>query len=132
MQEFAGGFAVGLAAEQVRVLPIAEAQVAGARIVAIEASFDDPLRLVRQLVDQGPTLGHPITLVNSLNPYRLAGQKTGAFEVCEDLGGAPDRFDRGEGGHDHAVGDAPPGCETTAAVMHVAPADTPDRLLAPA
>lgn len=90
------GAAAGI--ESIVVLPagriaagkLLQAQVAGARIVAIEGSFDDALRLVRQLVDQGPALGHPMTLVNSLNPYRLAGQKTAAFEVCEDLGGAPD------------------------------------------
>jgi len=66
-----------------------QAQVAGARIVAIEGDFDDALQLVRQMAD-GPDAGPEVQLVNSVNPHRIAGQKTAAFEVCEDLGGAPD------------------------------------------
>ena len=69
---------------------LVQAQMAGAQVVAIDGSFDDALRLVRELVERGPALGHPLTLVNSVNPHRLAGQKTAAYEVCEDLGGAPD------------------------------------------
>jgi threonine synthase len=69
---------------------LVQAQMAGAHVVAIEGSFDDALRLARQLVDRSPGLGHPVTLVNSVNPHRIEGQKTAAFEVCEDLGGAPD------------------------------------------
>jgi threonine synthase len=64
---------------------LAQAQICGARVVAIQGSFDDALRLVRELVDR-----HPIALLNSINPYRLEGQKTAAFEVLETLGGAPD------------------------------------------
>jgi threonine synthase len=64
-----------------------QAVVAGARIVAIDGNFDVALRVVRALAEQDD---HPITLVNSVNPYRLEGQKTGAFEVCDDLGRAPD------------------------------------------
>ena len=45
--------------------------------------------MVRELTDE-PDQGPPVTLVNSVNPYRLEGQKTAAFEICEDLGGAPD------------------------------------------
>ena len=45
---------------------------------------------MRDLVEDDRALGRPVTLVNSVNPYRIAGQKTAAFEVCEDLGGAPD------------------------------------------
>jgi threonine synthase len=90
------GAAAGL--ETIVVLPVGriasgklvQAQLAGARVVGIDGSFDEALRVVRDLVDQGPALGHPLTLVNSVNPHRLAGQKTAAFEICEDLGGAPD------------------------------------------
>jgi len=66
-----------------------QAQVAGARVLAIEGGFDEALALVRELTET-PDPDHPVTLVNSVNPYRLQGQKTAAFEVCEDLGGAPD------------------------------------------
>jgi threonine synthase len=66
-----------------------QAQVAGARVLQIEGNFDDALRIVRELTDE-PDPAHPVALVNSVNPDRLEGQKTAAFEVCEDLGGAPD------------------------------------------
>jgi threonine synthase len=66
-----------------------QAQAAGARVVAVDGNFDDALRIVREMADQ-PDPDHPVTLVNSVNPYRIEGQKTAAFEVCEDLGGAPD------------------------------------------
>ncbi len=64
---------------------MAQAQVAGAQVVQIEGSFDDALRLVRVISDE-----HPITLVNNLNPYRLEGQKTAAWEIIDDLGRAPE------------------------------------------
>jgi len=64
-----------------------QAIVAGARVVAVEGNFDAALRVVRALAEQDD---HPVALVNSVNPDRLAGQKTGAFEVCDDLGRAPD------------------------------------------
>ena len=57
----------------------------GARIVAIDGNFDDALRLAREATDR-----HPIALVNSVNRYRLEGQKTAAFEIVDDLGDAPD------------------------------------------
>ena len=58
----------------------------GADVVSIAGSFDDALNLVRQIVQT-----YPIALVNSINPWRLEGQKTGAFEICDQLGGhAPD------------------------------------------
>lgn len=58
----------------------------GAEVISIEGSFDDGLRLVR-----GISQSYPIALVNSVNPWRLEGQKTGAFEICDQLGGrAPD------------------------------------------
>jgi len=57
----------------------------GAQVVQIEGSFDDALRLVVEITQK-----YPIALVNSLNPYRIEGQKTAAFEICDDLGAAPD------------------------------------------
>ena len=57
----------------------------GAQVVQIDGSFDDALTLVVQISQK-----HPISLVNSINPYRIEGQKTSAFEICETLGHAPD------------------------------------------
>ncbi|HWQ46592.1 MAG TPA: threonine synthase [Longilinea sp.] len=57
----------------------------GAEVIQIDGSFDDALDLVVAISDHSP-----IALVNSLNPYRLEGQKTAAFEICETLGQAPD------------------------------------------
>lgn len=58
----------------------------GAEVISIAGSFDDGLRLVREIVER-----QPIALVNSVNPWRLEGQKTGSFEICDQLGGrAPD------------------------------------------
>ena len=65
---------------------LAQAVMHGAQVLAVNGNFDDALRLVRELTEQ-----HPITLVNSINPYRIEGQKTGAFEICDQLDGvAPD------------------------------------------
>lgn len=64
---------------------LAGAGAHGAQIVEIEGSFDRALELARQLAEQ-----RPITLVNSLNPYRLEGQQTAAFEICDALAGPPD------------------------------------------
>jgi threonine synthase len=64
---------------------LAQALIEGATVLAIEGNFDDALRIVLKLSEE-----HPIALLNSLNPYRLEGQKTGAFEVCDWLGHAPD------------------------------------------
>ncbi len=90
------GAAVGL--EVIVVLPagqiahgkLLQAQMAGARVVAVDGNFDEALEAVRNLVDDADSADRPVTLVNSVNPHRIAGQKTAAFEVCEDLGGAPD------------------------------------------
>ena len=90
------GAATGL--EVVVVLPqgqiaagkLLQAQVAGARVVGVDGNFDRALKAVLELVENADSADRPISLVNSLNPHRLAGQKTAAFEVCEDLGGAPD------------------------------------------
>jgi threonine synthase len=75
---------------QIAAGKLLQAQMAGARVVGIDGNFDDALQVVRDLVDDAQASGRPVTLVNSVNPHRLAGQKTAAFEVCEDLGGAPD------------------------------------------
>jgi threonine synthase len=64
---------------------LAQALAHGARVISLDGNFDDALRLVRELVAR-----HPIALVNSVNPFRLEGQKTAAFEVLEDLGEAPE------------------------------------------
>ncbi|MFN2136943.1 MAG: threonine synthase [Candidatus Promineifilaceae bacterium] len=58
----------------------------GAEVISVDGSFDDALEMVRAIVER-----QPIELVNSINPWRLEGQKTGAFEICDQLGGrAPD------------------------------------------
>jgi threonine synthase len=64
---------------------LAQALMHGARVVALRGNFDDALTLVRELAQK-----HPIELVNSVNPYRIEGQKTAAFEVMDELGEAPD------------------------------------------
>jgi threonine synthase len=81
---------VVLPAGRIAAGKLLQAQVAGARVVAVDGNFDDALRIVRELAEDGASFGHPVTLVNSVNPYRIEGQKTAAFEVCDDLGGAPD------------------------------------------
>ena len=64
---------------------LSQAVIHGAKVIAIKGNFDDALTLVREITEK-----HPITLVNSLNPYRIEGQKTGSFEICDVLGEAPD------------------------------------------
>ena len=64
---------------------LAQAIAHGARILAVDGSFDDALALARAVSDR-----QPIALVNSVNPYRLEGQKTAAFEIVDELGDAPD------------------------------------------
>jgi threonine synthase len=64
---------------------LAGAVAYGAQVVQVQGSFDDALSLVVEITQK-----HPIALVNSLNPYRLEGQKTAAFEICDGLGAAPD------------------------------------------
>ena len=72
---------------QIALGKLLQALAAGARVVAVDGNFDDALRIVRALAEQDE---HPVTLVNSVNPFRLDGQKTAAFEVCDELGRAPD------------------------------------------
>src|SRR3954449_8525652 len=63
---------------------LAQALIHGARVLQVRGNFDDALRIVRELGDR-----EPVTVVNSINPYRIEGQKTGAFEVVDTLGDAP-------------------------------------------
>ncbi|MHB8155745.1 MAG: threonine synthase, partial [Candidatus Omnitrophota bacterium] len=64
---------------------LSQALIHGAKVLAIKGNFDDALDLVKEI-----TKMFPITLVNSLNPYRIQGQKTASFEICDYLGDAPD------------------------------------------
>jgi threonine synthase len=91
----AAAYAAAGGLESIVVLPkgqiaagkLLQALVAGARVIAIDGNFDAALRIVRELATDP---SHPIALVNSVNPDRLAGQRTAAFEVCDDLARAPD------------------------------------------
>jgi len=71
-----GGIALG---------KLAQAMIQGATVIEIDGNFDHALRLVRDITER-----YPITLVNSVNPYRLQGQKTASFEIVDQLGKAPD------------------------------------------
>lgn len=64
---------------------LSQAMMYGAEIIAIKGNFDEALERVIEI-----SKNHPVTLVNSVNPYRIEGQKTGAFEICDALGDAPD------------------------------------------
>ncbi len=64
---------------------LAQAIIYGAEVIAIDGNFDEALHIVREITED-----EPITLVNSVNPYRIEGQKTAAFEICDVLGDAPD------------------------------------------
>jgi threonine synthase len=64
---------------------LSQALIHGARVLAVDGNFDDALNLVREI-----TAKYPITMVNSLNPFRIEGQKTGSFEICDALETAPD------------------------------------------
>ncbi len=64
---------------------LAQAVAHGGEIVALDGSFDEALQIVRDLAER-----HPVALVNSVNPHRIEGQKTAAFEIIDELGDAPD------------------------------------------
>ena len=64
---------------------LAQAMMEGAVVIQIKGNFDDGMRLVKEVAQSAP-----VTIVNSINPYRLQGQKTAAFEIVEELGRAPD------------------------------------------
>jgi threonine synthase len=70
---------------KIAVGKLAQALMHGARVIALQGNFDQALEIVRKLADD-----HPVELVNSVNPYRIEGQKTAAWEVVDDLGEAPD------------------------------------------
>ncbi len=77
--------AVLVPAGKIAMGKLAQALVHGARLLQVDGNFDDCLDLCRDLAEH-----YPVTLVNSVNPDRIEGQKTAAFEVCDVLGGAPD------------------------------------------
>lgn len=64
---------------------LAQAMIYGAVVIQIKGNFDDGMRLVKEVAQETP-----VTIVNSINPYRIQGQKTAAFEIVEELGFAPD------------------------------------------
>lgn len=64
---------------------LAQAMIHRARVIQVEGNFDEALTIVKGVAER-----YPVTLVNSINPFRLEGQKTAAFEVCDQLGAAPD------------------------------------------
>ena len=74
-----------LPAGEVALGKLSQALIHGAKVLAVDGNFDDALRLVREICDRCP-----ITLVNSVNPYRIEGQKTASFEIVDTLGDAPD------------------------------------------
>ena len=99
---------------------LAQALLYGAEVLAVKGNFDRALAIVREVADT-----YPVTLVNSLNPYRLQGQKTAAFEVVDALGEAPDWLciPVGNAGNISAYwmaggGADPPGDERAAAQRH--------------
>jgi threonine synthase len=83
----AGLPALVLVAESAARGKLVQARALGARVLAVRGSFDEALAAARRLADRGDYV-----LVNSLNPNRVAGQKTAVFEIVEELGGAPDAF----------------------------------------
>jgi threonine synthase len=64
---------------------LSQALIHGAKVVAVDGNFDQALDMVRHITEK-----HDVTLVNSINPFRIEGQTTAAYEVCDDLGDAPD------------------------------------------
>jgi threonine synthase len=64
---------------------LSQAMIHGARVIQVLGNFDEALTLVREISEK-----YPVTLVNSINPYRIEGQKSAAFEICDALGDAPD------------------------------------------
>jgi len=70
---------------KIAVGKLAQALMHGARVIALQGNFDEALAIVRELADR-----NPVELVNSVNPWRIEGQKTAAYEVCDELGEPPD------------------------------------------
>lgn len=76
--------AVLLPKGEVALGKVSQSMMHGAKVIAVSGNFDEALNIVRDI-----TVNYPVTLVNSINPYRIEGQKTGAFEICDVLGDAP-------------------------------------------
>lgn len=70
---------------QIALGKLAGSMIYDAQVIQIQGNFDKALEIVRQIAEK-----YPVTLVNSINPYRIEGQKTAAFEICDVLGRAPD------------------------------------------
>jgi threonine synthase len=70
---------------QIAMGKLAQAMISGAVVIQIKGNFDDGMRLVKEVADHAP-----VAIVNSINPYRLEGQKTASFEIVDELGNAPD------------------------------------------
>lgn len=79
------GCAVLIPEGKIALGKLSQAMLHGALVIQIKGNFDDALDIVREITDH-----YPIALVNSVNPFRLQGQKTGAFEIVDELGDAPD------------------------------------------
>ncbi len=79
------GCAVIIPEGKIALGKLSQAMLHGALVIQIKGNFDDALDIVREITDT-----YPIALVNSVNPFRLQGQKTGAFEIVDELGDAPD------------------------------------------
>lgn len=77
--------AVLIPAGKIALGKLAQALIHGSKVLAIKGNFDSALEIAKRVAG-----GYPVTLVNSVNPYRIEGQKTGAYEVCDSLGDAPD------------------------------------------
>jgi threonine synthase len=77
--------AVILPKGEVALGKLSQSMMHGAKVIALDGNFDDALNIVRDITGK-----YPITLVNSINPFRIEGQKTGAFEICDVLGCPPD------------------------------------------
>lgn len=84
----AGIRCVVLVSEQIAAGKMAQSQMYGADVIVLEANFDRRLQIAKDLAAMSPGVVH----VNSVNPYRLEGQKTAAFELCDVLGDAPDEL----------------------------------------
>lgn len=79
------GCAVLIPEGKIALGKLSQAMLHGALVIQIKGNFDDALDIVREITNT-----YPIALVNSVNPFRLQGQKTGAFEIVDELGNAPD------------------------------------------
>jgi threonine synthase len=100
---------------------LAQARAVGARVLEVRGSFDQALAAARELAERGTHV-----LVNSLNPYRIEGQKTAAFEICEELGAMPDLLALPYGGGGNTVAYVK-GFEELGSVPQLIPAQSEQR-----